>query len=98
MLDLEISVSDARMPALLEFLRRAVPIYEQPGGIRVTLLHDHQRPGRFIERVQYADEAAFERDQQRVAEDGQMKALLEEWRSLLDDAPAVRVYRTINIG
>jgi hypothetical protein len=33
-LDLEISVSEQRLADLLAFLRRAVPFYEQPGGIR----------------------------------------------------------------
>ena len=94
-LDLDISVSEQRLADLLAFLRRAVPFYEQPGGIRVALLRDDQRPGRSIERVEYADESAFEVDQRRVAEDEQMKALLAEWRGLLQEPPVVRVYRTV---
>ncbi|MCC6228418.1 MAG: hypothetical protein IT432_04240 [Phycisphaerales bacterium] len=94
-LDLEISVAEPRLANLLAFLRRAVPFYEQPGGIQVSLLRDDQRPGRYIERVEYIDEAAFALDQRRVAEDEQMKALLAEWRGLLQEPPVVRVYRTI---
>lgn len=93
-LDLEISVSEPRLAELLAFLRRAVPFYEEPGGIRVTLLRDEQRPGRYIERVEYSDESAFEFDQRRVAEDEHMKALLAEWRGLLQEPPVVRVYRS----
>ena len=97
-LDLEISVAEPRLADLLAFLRRAVPFYEQPGGIRVTLLRDDQRPGRYIERVEYVDEAAFAFDQRRIAEVEQMKALLAEWRGLLQEPPVVRVYRTIGIA
>lgn len=97
-LDLEISVSEQRLADLLAFLRRAVPFYEQPGGIRITLLRDDQRPGRYIERVEYVDEAAFALDQLRIAEVEQMKALLAEWRGLLQEPPVVRVYRTIGIA
>lgn len=95
-LDLEISVSEPRLADLLAFLRRAVPFYEQPGGIRVTLLRDDQRPGRYVERVEYADESAFELDQRRVVDDEHMKALLAEWRGLLQEPPIVRVYRTVS--
>lgn len=97
-LDLEISVAEPRLTDLLAFLRRAVPFYEQPGGIRVTLLRDDQRPGRYIERVEYADESAFELDQRRVAEDEHMKGLLAEWRGLLQEPPIVRVYRSTNFA
>lgn len=95
-LDLEINVSESRLADLLAFLQRAVLVYEQPGGIRFTLLRDDQRPGRYIERVEYADESAFELDQRRVAEDEEMKALLAEWRGLLLEPPIVRVYRTVD--
>ncbi len=94
-LDLEVVVPEPRLADLLAFLRRAVPFYEHPGGIRVTLLRDDQRPDRYIERVEYADESTFEVDQRRVAEDEQMKALLAEWRGLLQEPPVVRVYRTV---
>ncbi len=97
-LDLEISVADLRLAELLAFLRRAVPFYEEPGGIRVTLLRDDQRPGRYVERVEYADESAFELDKRRVAEDEHMKRLLAEWRGLLDGPPAVKMYRSVDFA
>jgi quinol monooxygenase YgiN len=97
-LDLEISVSETRVADLVAFLRRAVPFYEQPGGIRVTLLRDDQRPGRYIERVEYADKSAFELDQCRVADDPHMKALLAEWRELLQEPAVVRVYRSVSLA
>ena len=82
----------------MAFLRRAVPFYEQPGGVRVTLLRDEQRSGRYIERVEYADESVFESDQRRVAEDPHMKTLLAEWRDLLQEPPVVRVYRSVSLA
>lgn len=39
-LDLLIRVPPARRASLIAFLERAVPIYEEPGGIRVALLAD----------------------------------------------------------
>lgn len=97
-LDLEIGVSERRLADFLAFLRRAVPFYEQPGGVRVTLLRDDQRPGRYIERVEYADEGVFESDQRRVADDPHMKALLAEWRGLLQEPPVVRLYRAVSLA
>ncbi len=97
-LDLEIGISEQRLADFSPFLRRAVPSYEEPGGIRVTLLRDDQRPGRYIERVEYVDESAFELDQRRVAEDEHMKGLLAEWRGLLREPPVVRVYRSTNFA
>lgn len=48
---------------------------------------------RFIELVLYDDQAAYERDQQRVAGDPTMKAYLARWRGLLAEPPVVEVYR-----
>lgn len=96
-LDLDITVSHARLDEFMAFLRRAIPVYEQPGGIRVTLLCDDQRVDRYIERIEYVDRAAFDLDQRRVGEDPQMKALLAEWRCLLEAPPTVRVYREVRL-
>ncbi len=40
------------------------------------------------------NESDFELDQRRVDEDEHMKALLAEWRGLLQEPPVVRVYRS----
>lgn len=97
-LDLHIVIQPGRLAALRSFLRRAIPFYEQPGGIRTRLLQDRSEPSRWIERVEYADERTYERDQRRVNEDPAMKALLAEWRALLDAPPAVHVYREVALN
>lgn len=94
-LDLLIRVQPAKRAALIAFLERAVPFYEEPGGIRVSLLADRADPSRMIERVEYKDAAAFDADQRRVSEDPRMKTLLEEWRSLLNGPSEVQVYQEI---
>lgn len=78
--------------AFFAFLKEATPFYEAPGGIRVRLLEDRADDHRFIELVEYADAATFQRDQERVANDATMKALLARWRELLAEPPEVEVY------
>jgi quinol monooxygenase YgiN len=94
-LHLGIRVLPGCREALLDFLREAVPFYESPGGIRVRLLESAEDPDRFIEVVEYADEASYAADQARVAEDATMIAFLERWRALLAEPPGVAVYRSI---
>jgi quinol monooxygenase YgiN len=91
-LHLRIRVADGRRAEFMRFLDEARPYYEAPGGIRVRLLEDRADPQRFIELVEYADEATYARDQQRVAADDGMKALLQRWRALLAAPPILEVY------
>jgi quinol monooxygenase YgiN len=91
-LHLRLRVAPGRREEFLRFLADARPVYEAPPGIRVRLLEDRAEPQRFIELVEYADQAAFDRDQQRVATDPQMQALLKRWRALLAEPPTVEVY------
>lgn len=91
-LHLYIRVLPGREAKLIEFLRGARPFYEEPGGIRVRLLQDADDPLRFIEIVEYADRAAFERDDRRVNSDPTMQRYLAEWRQLLDGPVEVRKY------
>jgi quinol monooxygenase YgiN len=86
-------VLPGRRDDLIEFLREAIPFYEAPGGIRVRLWWDTADPDRFIEAVEYADRATYDRDQQRVAEDPAMKHYLDRWRQLLASPPQVETYR-----
>jgi hypothetical protein len=97
-LDLRIAVPVEKRSDLLAFLRKAIPFYERPGGIRVRLLQSQADPTRMIERVEYANHAIFEQDQRRVAEDPEMRRYLEEWRTLLDTPPEVEVYREVPAG
>jgi quinol monooxygenase YgiN len=86
-------VAPGRRAELVAFLIEAVPFYEAPGGIKVRVLWDVSDEDRFVEVVEYADQATHDRDQQRVEQDPRMQAYLRRWRSLLDGAPTVRTYR-----
>ena len=90
---LRVRVASARREAFLAFLREAVPFYERPGGIRVRLLRDERDPEAYIEVIEYDTREAYERDQERVEHDPEMRAFLERWRALLDGPPVVEVYR-----
>lgn len=95
-LHLRIRARPGARDALLSFLREAIPFYERPGGIRVSLFEDASDPDRFVEVVEYADAAGFEADQARVREDPEMGARLERWRELLQGSPEVEVYRDVS--
>jgi quinol monooxygenase YgiN len=92
-LHLRCRVQPGRRAEFLAFLAEAIPFYERPGGITVRVLEDEFNDHRFIEKVEYADSAAYERDQQRVAHDAKMKAYLSRWRALLATPPVVETYR-----
>lgn len=81
-----------RRADLVDFLAEAIPFYERPGGIRVRVLWDTADPDRFVEIIEYADQAAHDRDQLRVERDPQMRGYLERWRALLDAPPQVETY------
>lgn len=89
---LRIQVALDKRAAFLEFLRDAIPFYEQPGGIRIRLLEDVRDATRFIEVVDYETREAYERDQQRVEQDPTMQSYLKRWRALLDGPPTVETY------
>lgn len=81
-----------RRADLVAFLTEAIPFYERPGGIRVRVLGDVADPDRFIEIMEYADQAAHDRDQIRVEHDPQMRGYLERRRALLDGPPQLETY------
>jgi quinol monooxygenase YgiN len=95
-LHLRIRTLPGRRDALLAFLRAAIPFYEQPGGIRVSLFEDASDADRFVEVVEYADAAAFDADQLRVESDAEMRGWLDRWRALLQGPPEVEVYRDVS--
>ena len=86
---------ESRRDELLVFLREATPVYEAPGGIRVTLVREAGDPERYIERIEYRTEADFAEDQQRVEHDPRSRALVERWREILLEPPVVEVYRPV---
>ncbi len=91
-LHLRCRVLPGKRAEFFAFLEEATAFYEAPGGIRVRLLEDRADDHRFIELVEYADEATFARDQERVASDATMKGYLARWRALLAEPPTVEVY------
>ena len=97
-LHLRIRVKRGCREQLFEFLRDAIPFYEAPGGIRMSLLEDMTDDHRFIERVLYATESDYHTDQARVAGDPEMKRYLERWRALLAEPAVVEVYRQSNLS
>lgn len=96
-LHLRCRVIPARQTEFLSLLREAVPFYESPGGIRVRLQQDAHDADRFIEVVEYRDEAVYQQDQARVENDSVMKSYLDRWRLLLAEPPVVEVYRRVSI-
>lgn len=93
-LHLRFRVRPGMREAYLAFLADATPFYESPSGIQVRLLQDLHDDHRFIELILYNDHPTYERDQDRVKNDPQMKALLHRWRDLLVEPPVVEVYHT----
>lgn len=85
-------VADGRRAAFEGFLAEAIPFYESPGGIRVRVLWDVADPNRFIEVIEYVDQAAHDRDQVRVENDVRMRDMLQRWRDLLEGPPVVETY------
>ncbi|MBX3117471.1 MAG: hypothetical protein KF784_00280 [Fimbriimonadaceae bacterium] len=92
-LHLRIRVLSSRLDDFHAFLSRAIPCYEQPGGIKVRLLQQDGDPESFIEVVEYETEDDYAKDQVRVEEDPQSRDLIAEWRTLLDGPPTVEVWR-----
>jgi quinol monooxygenase YgiN len=88
-------VQPGRRDDLVRFLRDAVPYYEKPGNILTRLLRSPADPDHFVEVIEYADRATYERDQERVASDPEMRAYLERWHSLLAQPPSVEVYEEL---
>jgi quinol monooxygenase YgiN len=95
-LHLRIRTLPGRRDALFTFLREAIPFYERPGGIRVSLYEDASDADRFVEVVEYADASAFDADQIRVERDAEMRGWLGRWRELLQGPPEVEVYRDVS--
>ena len=85
-------VAAGQRAAFDAFLLEAIPFYESPGGIRVRVLWSSADSNRFIEVIEYVDQAAHDRDQLRVESDVRMRDLLQRWRDLLEGPPLVETY------
>ncbi len=92
-LHLRIRVKPGMRDAFLDFMREATPYYESDGQTRVCLLEDRSDPHCFIECMEYQSVEAYERGEQRVANDPKMQDYLRRWRELLAQPPVVEVYK-----
>lgn len=88
-------VTEGRWDDLVSFLHKAIPFYEEPGGIRVRLLRDVEDRHAFIEVIEYETEGSYVADQSRVENDPAMIARLEEWRGLLAGPVEVQTLREV---
>jgi quinol monooxygenase YgiN len=88
-------VADDRREQLFSFLERAFDTCEKPEGVRMVLYESIDEPGLFFEVVAYANDEAYEADQHRLEHDPEMRAILDEWRRLLEAPPEVRRMRPI---
>lgn len=95
---LRIHVAVERQEEFRSFLQEAIPFYEAPGGIRVSLLAKDTDPERFIEQVEYVSERAYLDDDERTRSDPTMVRYLERWHTLLGGPPIVEVYRNTSVG
>jgi len=77
------------------FLKKAIPYYESLPGVRIRLMRSADDPKRYIEVVEYETLATAEADDKRMETDSRMRALLAEWRELLDSDVIVERYDDI---
>jgi hypothetical protein len=91
---LHFEVESARRGDLLRFFEKAREYYERPGGIRVRLLEHSERPGTFLELVEYENHRSYALDLERMASDPVMIGLLDEWRKLHRAPVVVETYLT----
>jgi quinol monooxygenase YgiN len=96
-LHLRFTVKPGLREDFLDFLREAIPYYDRRGDSRTRLLEDPADDHRFIEVVEYASQAAYERGEHDVEHDPTMQGLLARWRNLLDGPPTVEVWREMPI-
>jgi quinol monooxygenase YgiN len=98
MVHLRVRVAPDRQDEFRAFLDEAIPFYEAPGGIRISLLNDTSDPERFIELVEYVDAGAYRQDEERVRSDPTMAEYLSRWRSLLSGPPDVETYDRVHVA
>jgi hypothetical protein len=77
---------------LIDFIRRALPFYEKPDGIKIRLLQDFEDPNSFLEITEYRDRRSYEQDQYRVESDPEMNVYLQSWHRLLASPLIVETY------
>lgn len=83
---------------LFRFLKRAIPVYERPGGIQVALYESMEDPDFLFELISYATDSDFSQDQERVDTDPEMKELLSEWHELIDGTVNVSLMKRVTLA
>lgn len=94
-LRLRVKVSPAKRAAFLAFCARAFPVYESVGGLQMALYEEKE--GRFDEVAYYATPADHARSERALEEDPAQRALIAEWRALLEGPPEVLVERRLRL-
>lgn len=89
---LRLEFEAADRDAVLAFCRKAFPIYESVGGLKMMLYEDEASPGSFDEVGYYGTLEDYRRSSDAVKNDPAQAALIAEWRSLLKSPPKVRVF------
>lgn len=97
-LHLTIRAAHGRRSELIEFLRSAIPFYEQPRGIKIRLLQSTEDPDSFVEIVEYESWDKYHEDARRVEDDKEMQSYLDKWRSLLFAQAKTEVYTELIDG
>lgn len=90
-LHLHVRVLPGRREEFLAFCRRAFPVYESVGGLRMALYEDERQPGWFDEVGYYRSMDDYRRSEAALESDPAQAALIREWRGLLVSPPDVRV-------
>lgn len=91
-LHLQVTAAPGRREEFLAFCRRAFPVYESIGGLRMALYEDAGDANRFDEAGYYRTMEDYRRSTAALESDPAQAALIKEWRSLLAGPPEVRVF------
>jgi hypothetical protein len=91
-LHLLIEVAPEDRSLLLDFCRKAFPVYESIGGLRMALYADARDPNRFDEVGYYRSMDDYRRSEAALDADPEHAALIREWRALLKGPPAVSLF------
>jgi hypothetical protein len=77
----------------LASLHRVAAPFLQAWGGNSRLLQNVDDPSRFVHEIEYETHEAIELNRQRLASDPRVQAYLQTWRTLLQGAVEIDVYR-----
>jgi hypothetical protein len=92
-LQLKFTLPSADATHLVSLLRAAAPFLDAWGGKRNRLLQNVDDPARFVHEIEYETHESLELNRQRLASDPRVQAYLQTWRTLLQGAIEIDVYR-----